>query len=79
MRDGYDGAKREQGSKVHAAVDTPGHLLALHVAPADADGRGQVDRLTRNVQDAAGSSVQIAYVDQGCTGGRAAKAASAAS
>jgi transposase len=28
-RAGYDGAKRRKGSKVHAAVDTLGHLLAL--------------------------------------------------
>jgi transposase len=27
-RTGYDGAKRNKGSKVHAAVDTLGHLLA---------------------------------------------------
>ena len=33
-RAGYDGAKRRKGSKVHAAVDTLGHLLALHVTPA---------------------------------------------
>ena len=30
-RAGYDGHKRRKGSKVHAAVDTLGHLLALHV------------------------------------------------
>jgi hypothetical protein len=30
-RAGYDGAKRRKGSKVHAAVDTLDHLLALHV------------------------------------------------
>ncbi len=28
-RAGYDGYKRKKGSKVHAAVDTLGHLLAL--------------------------------------------------
>ena len=27
-RAGYDGHKRKKGSKVHAAVDTLGHLLA---------------------------------------------------
>jgi transposase len=32
-RAGYDGAKRRKGSKVHAAVDTLGHLLTLHVTP----------------------------------------------
>ena len=30
-RAGYDGAKRRKGSKVHIAVDTLGHLLALTV------------------------------------------------
>jgi transposase len=34
-RGGYDGAKRKKGSKVHAAVDTLGHLLALFVSPAN--------------------------------------------
>ena len=33
-RAGYDGYKRIKGSKVHAAVDTLGHLLALKVTPA---------------------------------------------
>ena len=41
-RAGYDGHKRTRGSKVHAAVDTLGHLLALAVTPADADERTQV-------------------------------------
>src|SRR5688500_251193 len=30
-RAGYDGAKRVKGSKAHMAIDTLGHLLALHV------------------------------------------------
>ena len=34
-RAGYDGHKRRKGSKVHAAVDTLGHLLALLVTPAN--------------------------------------------
>lgn len=38
-RAGYDGAKRKKGSKLHMAVDTLGHLLALHVTPASADDR----------------------------------------
>jgi transposase len=44
-RSGYDEAKRKRGSKVHAAVDTLGHLLALHVTPAsehDKIGRAHV-------------------------------------
>src|SRR4051812_48119553 len=38
-RAGYDGHKRRKGSEVHMAVDTLGHLLALHVTPADVPGR----------------------------------------
>ncbi|MBO2009612.1 transposase [Hymenobacter negativus] len=38
-RTGYDGAKRRKGSKVHIAVDTPGHLLAALVTPANEQGR----------------------------------------
>src|SRR5262245_13169328 len=34
-RAGYDGAKRRKGSKVHLAVDTLGHLLAMCVTAAD--------------------------------------------
>src|SRR5262245_17745980 len=33
-RAGFDGHKRRNGSKVHAAVDTQGHLLALKVTAA---------------------------------------------
>jgi transposase len=67
-RAGYDGAKRKQGSKVHVAVDTLGHLLALHVTPANEQDRAQVDRLAQAVQDATGQTVALAYVDQGYTG-----------
>jgi hypothetical protein len=45
-RGGYDGAKRKKGSKVHAAVDTLGHLLALHVSPASEEDREQVGEPT---------------------------------
>ncbi len=41
-RAGYDGHKRKKGSKVHMAVDTLGHLLALHVTPANEQERAQV-------------------------------------
>jgi transposase len=67
-RAGYDGAKRKKGSKVHAAVDTLGNLLALHVTPADVQDRDQVARLAEAVQEATGDSVELAYVDQGYTG-----------
>lgn len=67
-RAGYDGAKRKKGSKVHAAVDTLGHLLALHATPANVQDRVQVAQLVAAVQEATGHSVEVAYVDQGYTG-----------
>lgn len=74
-RAGYDGAKRKRGSKVHQAVDTLGQLLALHVTPANEQDRAQVQELARQVQNATGQSVEVAYVDQGYTGDQAAQAA----
>ena len=76
-RGGYDGAKRRKGSKVHAAVDPLGHLLALHVTPADAQDRDQVGQLAQAVQDVSNQEVTLAYVDQGYTGQNAAEAARA--
>ncbi len=67
-RAGYDGAKRTQGSKVHAAVDTLGELLTLHVTPANAQDRAQVGVLAAAVQEATGEHVEVAFVDQGDTG-----------
>ena len=72
---GYYGAKRRKGSKVHAAVDTLGHLLALHVTPADEQDRAQVGELARQVQQLTGDHVKVAFVDQGYTGEAAAEAA----
>lgn len=76
-RAGYDGAKRKRGSKLHLAVDTLGHLLALHVTPASADDRAEVGRLAEAVQEATGDAVDIAFVDQGYTGAKPAAAAQA--
>jgi transposase len=76
-RAGYDGAKRKKGSKLHLAVDTLGHLLALHVTPANTDDRAEVGRLAQAVQDATGQNVDLAYVDQGYTGQKAVEAARA--
>lgn len=76
-RAGYDGAKRRKGSKVHAAVDTLGHLLALHVTAADEQDRAQVAQLAQAVQQITGDSVELAYVDQGYTGENAKQAAQA--
>ena len=76
-RAGYDGAKRKRGSKLHLAVDTLGHLLALHVTPASTDDRAKVGRLAKAIQSSTGQSVDLAYVDQGFTGPKAADAARA--
>ena len=59
-RAGYDGYKRRKGSKVHMAVDTLGHLLALHVTPADEQDRAQVAMLAEAVQEVTGESVELA-------------------
>jgi len=74
-RAAYDGAKRKKGSKLHLAVDTLGHLLALHVTPANADDRAEVGRIAKAVQAQTGESVKIAFVDQGYTGEKPAAAA----
>lgn len=67
-RAGYDGAKRRKGSKVHAAVDTLGNLLALLVTPAHEQDRAQVGELAQAVQEATGQAVELAFVDQAYTG-----------
>jgi transposase len=74
-RAGYDGAKRKKGSKVHIAVDTLGHLLALHVTAANEQDRAQVGKLAKAMQAETGKSVELAYVDQGYTGQEPANAA----
>ncbi len=76
-RGGYDGAKRKKGSKVHAAVDTLGHLLALRITSATEQDRSQVEALAETVQEATGESVELAYVDRGYTGEEAAAEAEA--
>jgi transposase len=60
---------------MHAAVDTLGHLIALHVTPASEHDREQVEKLAEAIQEATGDSVQLAYVDQGYTGERPAEEA----
>jgi transposase len=57
------------------AVDTLGHLLALFVTPANEQDRAQVEELARQVQEATGDNVQVAYVDAGYTGEVAQEAA----
>jgi transposase len=67
-RAGFDGHKKRKGSKVHAAVDTLGHLLAVQVTAANEQDRAQVRALAQAVQAATGETVELAYVDQGYTG-----------
>ena len=67
-RAGWDGAKRKKGTKIHLAVDTLGHLLAIHVTPANAQDRAQEADLAVAVQETTGQTVTLAYVDQGYTG-----------
>jgi hypothetical protein len=50
-RAGFDGHKKKKGSKVHMAVDTLGHLLALLVTPANEQERAQVSALAERVQE----------------------------
>ena len=74
---GYDGAKRKRGRKVHMAVDTLGHVLALHVTAANEQDRAQVARLAKQVQAVTSETVTLAYVDQGYTGAQPVQAAAA--
>lgn len=67
-RAGYDGAKRRKGTKVHLAVDTLGHVLAVLTSPANEQDRAQVFDLCLEVQEVTGAQVEVAFVDQGYTG-----------
>ncbi len=64
----YYGAKKRKGSKVQAAVDPLGHLLALKVPAANEQDRAQVAALAAAMQTTTGDHVQVAFVDQGYTG-----------
>jgi transposase len=70
---GFDGHKKRKGSKLHLAIDTLGHLLALHVTPANEQERAQVSELCEQIQAVTGGSIELAYVDAGYTGEDAAK------
>jgi transposase len=74
-RAGYDGAIRQRGSKGQMAVDTLGHLLALHVTAANEQERAPVEQLAEEVQAVTGDAVEVACVDQGYTGDQPAAAA----
>jgi len=74
-RAGFDGHKKRKGSKLHAAVDTLGHLLVARLTPANAQERAQVAALADEVQQVTGNTVEVAFVDQGYTGEDPAEAA----
>ena len=50
-----------------------GYLLGLHVTPASEQDRAQVAQLSQQVQATTGQSVEVAFVDQGYTGGQPAQ------
>lgn len=75
QRAGYDGFKKRNGSKIHIAVDTLGNLLAVVVTAASEQERDHLEQLARDVQQATGGTVELAYADQGYTGDRPAEAA----
>ena len=56
-------------------MDTLGHPLALTVTATNEDDRQQVEALAKQVQEATGENVELAYVDRGDTGYKAARAA----
>jgi len=76
-RAGHDAFKKTRGAKVHAAVDTLGHLLALAVTPASAQERDAVGALATQVAAHVGEPVHVAFVDEGYRGPQAADAARA--
>ncbi len=67
-RAGFDGHKKRKGSKLHAVVDTLGHLLVARATPANEQERAQVAALVEEVQAVTGNTVEVAFVDQGYTG-----------
>ena len=62
----YGGHKRTKSSKLHAAVDTLGHLLASRATPVNAQERAQVGELADAVQAATRTTVELAH--RGYTG-----------
>jgi transposase len=67
-RAGVNVHKARRGTKVHAAVDTLGNLLALSITPANEGDRSQVEALCDAVQEVTGHEVEVAFVDGGYSG-----------
>ncbi len=59
------------------AVDTLGHLLAVHMTQANEQDRSQVAEMARQAQEITGDNVQVMFVDQGYTGDAPPKKAAA--
>lgn len=58
------------GSRLHMAVDTLGHLLALHVTPASDEDRAHADRMAEAIQAATEENVNLpAMARRGLAGG----------
>src|SRR5262245_49999339 len=76
-RAGDEGFRRRKGSQTQAAIDTLGHLLALHVTPANERERDRVAVPPASVRAATGDHVEVAFVDGGGTGEEPAAAAEA--
>jgi Putative transposase of IS4/5 family (DUF4096)/Transposase DDE domain len=62
---GDDGGQCNRGSKVHMAVVTLGHLLALHLTPANEQDRVQGVQLAELGQDVRPPPAEVALVDPG--------------
>lgn len=60
-RAGNGGHKKRNGSRIHAAVDTLGMLLALKVTAANEQERAQVGELVEAVQKVTGNNIEIAF------------------
>jgi transposase len=67
-RSAFNGHKHKKGSKIHMAVDTLGHLLALTVTAANQDERTQIQALCRKVQEVTGNNITLVYGDSGYNG-----------
>ncbi|MGC4030937.1 MAG: transposase [Tepidisphaeraceae bacterium] len=67
-RSGFGGYKRTLGSKAHTVVDTLGHLLTLHITPANEQERAQAKNLAKQVQVLTSDHVTTLFADQGYTG-----------
>lgn len=65
---GYNGAKKKSGLKIHAVVDTLGHLMALCASAGNVDDRAAVWELCGQVQEVTGQHVEVMFADQGYTG-----------